>query len=221
MNRDEQVQKIVNSGIVAILRADSADQLAGAARALHAGGIDVLEVTFTVPDAATVLKEVRSDLGDKILLGAGTILDSETARIAILAGAEFLVSPNVNLDVIHLAHRYGKAMLTGAYTPTEVVTAWEGGADIVKLFPAEVGGPAYLKALRGPLPQVRLLPTGGVNLETLPAFLKAGASAVGLGSQLVSAQALSDGDFASIERTAREYVELVQSTRRALAAKPA
>lgn len=212
-SRDQQLQRVLKSGIVAILRASSADQLAGVARALYSGGIDVIEVTFTTPNAAGVISEVRRDLGDKVLLGAGTILDTETARAAILAGAEFLVSPTVNVEVIRLAHRYDKLMLPGAFTPTEILTAWEAGADVIKLFPAEVGGPAYLKAIRGPLPQVKLLPTGGVNLQTLPAFLEAGAVAVGLGSQLVSSQALAAGDFATIEQTAREYVQLVKQTR--------
>jgi 2-dehydro-3-deoxyphosphogluconate aldolase / (4S)-4-hydroxy-2-oxoglutarate aldolase len=213
MDRPAQLARVLSGGIVAILRAPSADRLVGAARALAEGGIDVLEVTFTVPDAADVLREVRRELGTQILLGAGTILDPETARIAILAGAEFLVSPNVNVEVIRLAHRYDKLMLSGAYTPTEVVTAWEAGADIVKLFPADIGGAPYLKALRGPLPQVRFLPTGGVNPQTLPGFFAAGACAVGLGSQLVEAAALESGDFARITATAKEYVELVRSVR--------
>lgn len=212
-SRDQQLQRVLKSGIVAILRASSADQLADVARALYTGGIDVIEVTFTTPNAAGVISEVRRDLGNNVLLGAGTILDTETARAAILAGAEFLVSPTVNVEVIRLAHRYDKLMLPGAFTPTEILTAWEAGADVIKLFPAEVGGPGYLRAIRGPLPQVKLLPTGGVNLQTLPAFLEAGAVAVGLGSQLVSSQALAAGDFATIEQTAREYVQLVMQTR--------
>ena len=213
MSRATDLQRVLSTKIVAILRAPSADQLASVARALYAGGVDVIEVTFTTPNAESVLKEVKQELGNRILLGAGTILDPETARVAILAGAEFLVSPTVNLDVIRLAHRYDKLMMTGAYTPTEVVTAWEAGADIIKLFPAEIGGAPYLKALRGPLPQVRFLPTGGVNLETLPNFFAAGACAVGLGSQLVDAAALQRGDFAAIEATARQYVELVRSVK--------
>ncbi len=213
MDRPAQLARVLSGGIVAILRAPSAERLVGAARALAEGGIDVLEVTFTVPDAAEVLRDVRRELGTQILLGAGTILDPETARIAILAGAEFLVSPNVNVEVIRLAHRYDKLMLSGAYTPTEVVTAWEAGADIVKLFPADIGGAPYLKALRGPLPQVRFLPTGGVNLQTLPSFFAAGACAVGLGSQLVEAAVLERGDFAQITATAKQYVELVRTVR--------
>lgn len=218
MSRASDLQRLLSTGIVAILRAPSAEQLGSVARALHAGGIDVIEVTFTTPNAAAVIQEVQRDLGDKVLLGAGTILDPETARTAILAGAEFLVSPAVNVDVIRLAHRYDKLMLPGAYTPTEVITAWEAGADVIKLFPAEVGGAPYLKALRGPLPQVRFLPTGGVNLQTLPGFFEAGACAVGLGSQLVDPAALQRGDFRVIEQSARQYVELVKATRQRLAA---
>ncbi|MDX1968479.1 MAG: bifunctional 4-hydroxy-2-oxoglutarate aldolase/2-dehydro-3-deoxy-phosphogluconate aldolase [Planctomycetaceae bacterium] len=218
MSRASDLQRLLSTGIVAILRAPSAEQLGSVARALHAGGIDVIEVTFTTPNAAAVIQEVQRDLGDKVLLGAGTILDPETARTAILAGAEFLVSPAVNVDVIRLAHRYDKLMLPGAYTPTEVITAWEAGADVIKLFPAEIGGAPYLKALRGPLPQVRFLPTGGVNLQTLPAFFEAGACAVGLGSQLVDPAALQRGDFRVIEQSARQYVELVKATRQRLAA---
>lgn len=215
--RQQDLDRVLRTGIVAILRSPSGEHLAKVAKALADGGVEVLEVTFTVPDAADVIRQVRRELGDRILLGAGTILDPETARIAILAGAEFLVSPNVNLDVIRLAHRYDKLIMPGAFTPTEVVTAWEAGADVVKLFPAEIGGAPYLKALRGPLPQVRFLPTGGVNLQTLPAFLKAGACAVGLGSQLVSADAMARGDMQTIEQTARDYVELFRKTRQQLA----
>lgn len=213
MSRTDDLQRVLNSGIVAILRAPSAEQLVPVAEALYRGGIEVLEVTFTVPGAADVIRDLCRTLGDQMLLGAGTILDTETARTAILAGAEFLVSPSVNVDVIRLAHRYDKLMLTGAYTPTEVVTAWEAGADVIKLFPAEIGGPALLKALRGPLPQVRFLPTGGVNLQTLPSWLEAGACAVGMGGSLVDAAAMQRGDFAAIEATARQYVELYQATR--------
>lgn len=218
MSRASDLQRLLSTGIVAILRAPSAEQLGSVARALHAGGIDVIEVTFTTPNAAAVIQEVQRDLGDKVLLGAGTILDPETARTAILAGAEFLVSPAVNVEVIRMAHRYDKLMLPGAYTPTEVITAWEAGADVIKLFPAEIGGAPYLKALRGPLPQVRFLPTGGVNLQTLPAFFEAGACAVGLGSQLVDPAALQRGDFRAVEQSARHYVELVKATRQRLAA---
>jgi len=166
-----------------------------------------------VPNAVEVLAAVKRDLGKKILLGAGTVLDPETARAAFLAGAEFLVSPVVNLDVIRMGLRYDKLVMPGAYTPTEVLSAWEAGADVVKLFPADIGGPAYLKALKGPLPQVRILPTGGVNLQTLPEFFKAGACAVGLGSSLVEKDAVERGDFARIRDLARQYVDLVAKVR--------
>ncbi len=152
------------------------------------GGVTVVEITMTVPDALDVLRQVRHALGDRILLGAGTILDPETARAALLAGAEYLVAPTLNLDVIRLCQRYDKLVMPGAFTPTEILTAWEAGADIVKVFPAEVVGPAFFKAMRGPLPQIRLMPTGGVDLTTAADFLRAGACCLGVGSQLVEPQ---------------------------------
>jgi 2-dehydro-3-deoxyphosphogluconate aldolase/(4S)-4-hydroxy-2-oxoglutarate aldolase len=207
------LQRVLDGGIVAIIRATSGEQLVNVARALHEGGIDVIEVTFTVPNVLEILAAVRKDLGQKILLGAGTVLDPETCRAALLAGAEFIVSPSLNLDVIKLCKRYGKLVMPGAFTPTEIVTAWEAGADIVKLFPADCVGPNYLKALRGPLPQVRMLPTGGVDLKTLPDFFKAGACAVGLGGQLVEKSAVESGNMARIRDLAAQYVTLVQQTR--------
>ncbi|MDZ4684470.1 MAG: bifunctional 4-hydroxy-2-oxoglutarate aldolase/2-dehydro-3-deoxy-phosphogluconate aldolase [Planctomycetaceae bacterium] len=213
MSRHEDLHRVLKSCLVAIIRANSGEQLVQVSRALHEGGIDVIEVTFTVPNAVEVLAAVKRDLGKKILLGAGTVLDPETARAAFLAGAEFLVSPVVNLDVIRMGLRYDKLVMPGAYTPTEVLSAWEAGADVVKLFPADIGGPAYLKALKGPLPQVRILPTGGVNLQTLPEFFKAGACAVGLGSSLVEKDAVERGDFARIRDLARQYVDLVAKVR--------
>ena len=212
MSRHEDLHRVLKSCLVAIIRANSGEQLVQVSRALHEGGIDVIEVTFTVPNAVEVLAAVKRDLGKKILLGAGTVLDPETARAAFLAGAEFLVSPVVNLDVIRMGLRYDKLVMPGAYTPTEVLSAWEAGADVVKLFPADIGGPAYLKALKGPLPQVRILPTGGVNLQTLPEFFKAGACAVGLGSSLVEKDAVERGDFARIRDLARQYVDSVSYT---------
>ncbi len=207
------LQRVLDGGIVAIIRATSGDQLVNVARALYEGGIDVIEVTFTVPNVLEILAAVRKDLGKKILLGAGTVLDPETCRAALLAGAEFIVSPSVNLDVIKLCKRYGKLVMPGAFTPTEIVTAWEAGADIVKLFPADCVGPNYLKALRGPLPQVRILPTGGVDLKTLPDFFKAGACAVGLGGQLVEKAAVESGNMTRIRDLAAQYVALVKQTR--------
>jgi 2-dehydro-3-deoxyphosphogluconate aldolase/(4S)-4-hydroxy-2-oxoglutarate aldolase len=213
MRSDEHLRRVLDGGIVAIIRAPSSEQLVDVARALYEGGIDVIEVTFTVPGVLDILAAVRKELGDKVLLGAGSVLDPETARAALLAGAEFIVAPTVNLDVIALCKRYGKLVMPGAFTPTEIVIAWQAGADIVKVFPADIGGPAYLKALHGPLPQVRLLPTGGVNLETLRDFVKAGACAVGLGSALVEAQAVCEGNMARIRELAGRYVELMRSVR--------
>jgi 2-dehydro-3-deoxyphosphogluconate aldolase/(4S)-4-hydroxy-2-oxoglutarate aldolase len=152
-------------------------------------------------------------LGDRVLLGAGTVLDPETARAVLLAGAEYIVSPTVNLDVIRLCQRYDKLVMPGAFTPTEILTAWEAGADIVKVFPAEVVGPAYFKALRGPLPQIRLMPTGGVDLKTAGEFLKAGACCLGIGSQLVEPTAVANRDFARLRELAGQYAAIVKKFR--------
>jgi len=213
MSKGANLHRILSSGVVAILRAPTGDKLAEVAEALHAGGVDVIEVTFTVPGAHRVLQQVADRLGDRILLGAGTVLDPETARTALLAGAEFLVAPTVNPAVIRLARRYDKVVMPGALTPTEVLSVWEAGADIVKVFPSDVTGPSYLKALHGPFPQVRLMPTGGVNLDTAADFLRAGACALGIGSALVERSALAAGDMARIESLARQYVEIVRKTR--------
>ncbi len=213
MTREEMMQKVLDCGIVAVVRAKDGSQLVEVCRALADGGITVAEITFTVPDALGVLKAVKSELGHRILLGAGTVLDSETARAAILAGAEYLVSPTLNLEVIALARRYGKLSMPGAFTPTEILTAYEAGADIVKIFPAEVVGPAYFKAIRGPLPQVRMMPTGGVDLITAARFLDAGACCLGMGSQLIDPKALAAGDMNTIRETAAKYRAVVDDWR--------
>jgi 2-dehydro-3-deoxyphosphogluconate aldolase/(4S)-4-hydroxy-2-oxoglutarate aldolase len=213
MNKQDQLSRIGAKGIVAVIRAASGERLADVAEALLAGGVDVMEVTFTVPRAHEVLARVAGRLGDRVLLGAGTVLDPETARLALLEGAQFIVSPTVNLDVIKLCRRYDKLVMPGAFSPTEVLTAWEAGADIVKIFPSEVTGPGYLKALAGPLPHVRLMPTGGVNLQTAAEFLRAGAFALGVGGSLVDAKAVEAGDLAKIESLARQFVEIVRQTR--------
>lgn len=207
------LSRIVESGVVAVIRAPRGELLADVAEALLAGGVEAMEVTFTVPAAHRVLEKVADRLGDRIVLGAGTVLDPETARIAILAGAQFIVAPTVNLPTIELCRRYAKPIMPGALTPTEVLTAWQAGADIVKIFPSELTGPGYLKALRGPLPQVRLMPTGGVNLQTAADFLKAGACALGIGGSLVEPKAVASGDMARIESLARQYIEIVRATR--------
>jgi 2-dehydro-3-deoxyphosphogluconate aldolase/(4S)-4-hydroxy-2-oxoglutarate aldolase len=213
MPKPDALAKVHSTGIIAVIRAASGELLADVAEALVAGGVEVMEVTFTVPKAHQVLEQVSQRLGDRILLGAGTVLDPETARIALLSGAEFIVSPTVNVDVIKLCRRYDKLVLPGALTPTEVLTAWEAGADIVKIFPSDLTGPAYLKALAGPLPQVRMMPTGGVNLQTAAEFLKAGAFALGIGGSLVDPKAVAAGDLKKIETLARQYVEIVRQHR--------
>ena len=213
MSRIDDLDRVLQTGIVAILRVPTSDQLASVARALFDGGIDVIEVTFTVPNALEILAAVKDDLGSRVLLGMGTVLDSESARAALLAGAEFIVSPSLNLDVIRLCHRYDKVVMPGAFTPTEILTAWDAGADVVKLFPSDSVGAGYLKALRGPFPHIRLLPTGGVNLETLPAFIKAGACAVGVGSSLVDPQAIRDGNFGRLRDLAAQYVQALKTAR--------
>ena len=207
------LSRIIDCGVVAVIRAPKGELLADVAEALLAGGVEVMEVTFTVPAAHRVLEKVAERLGDRIVLGAGTVLDPETARTALLAGAQFIVAPTVSLPTIELCRRYGKPIMPGALTPTEVLTAWQAGADIVKIFPSELTGPGYLKALRGPLPQVRLMPTGGVNLQTAADFLRAGACALGIGGSLVEPKAVAAGDMARIESLARQYMEIVRKTR--------
>lgn len=208
----ENLERILRTKIVAVLRATSGEKLVSVAEALLAGGVEAIEVTFTVPGALGVIEKTAKTLGDRILLGAGTVLDPETARAAILAGANYIVSPTLNLDVIKLCRRYDVMVMPGALTPTEILTAWEAGADVVKVFPSEITGPRYLKAIKGPLPQVRLMPTGGVDLTTATEFLKAGAVALGIGSALVEPKWIETGDFKAIESRARQYVELVRQT---------
>src|SRR3954451_16035431 len=214
MSRESTLKRILDGGIVAVVRAESGGSLAKVVKALADGGVTAAEITFTVPDAIEVIRQVRHELGDAIVLGAGTVLDPETARAALLAGAEYIVAPTVNLEVIRLCQRYDKLVMPGAFTPTEVLAAWEAGADIVKVFPAEVVGPAFFKAMRGPLPQIRMMPTGGVDLTTAAAFLKAGACCLGVGGQLVDPKAVAAGDFGRIRELARQYVAIVQQVRR-------
>ena len=214
MSKETDLQRVLDAGIVAVVRSPDSGQLVEVCRALADGGVSVVEITMTVPDALDVLRQVRRALGDRVVLGAGTVLDPETARAVLLAGAEFVVAPTVNLDVIRLCRRYDKPVMPGAFTPTEILAAWEAGADVVKVFPAEVLGPAFFKALRGPLPQVRLMPTGGVDLTTAADFLKAGACCLGLGGQLVEPKAVAAGDFDRIRDLARRYVEVVQQFRK-------
>ena len=217
MSRDLTLKRILDCGVIAVVRAESGSELVPVVEALADGGVIAVEITFTVPNAIEVISQVRKTLGDRVVLGAGTVLDPETARAALLAGAEYIVSPALNVDVIRLCRRYDKVVMPGAFTPTEIVAAWEAGADVVKVFPADVGGPAYLKALRGPLPQIRLMPTGGVDLDTAAAFLKAGACCLGVGGSLVEPQAVASRDFDRIRSLAKQYVAIVRDFRAATA----
>jgi 2-dehydro-3-deoxyphosphogluconate aldolase/(4S)-4-hydroxy-2-oxoglutarate aldolase len=213
MSRDSSLRRVLDAGIVAVVRAPDGARLVEVIRALADGGVTVAEVTFTVPDAIDVLRRASRELGDRVLLGAGTVLDTETARAALLAGAEFLVAPTLNLDVIRLCRRYDKVVMPGAFTPTEILAAWEAGADVVKVFPADVVGPAFFKALRGPLPQIRLMPTGGVDLTTAADYLRAGACCLGVGGQLVDPKLIAAGDFDGLRELARKYVAVVRQAR--------
>ncbi len=215
--RDKTLTKIREVGLVPIVRAPSPDDAMRAAEAIIAGAIGIAEITMTVPGALKVMDAVAERYGEKVLLGGGTILDPETCRAAILAGAEFIVTPSLDVRVIELAHRYSKPVFPGALTPTEVVTAWQAGADVVKIFPCgPVGGPKYIKALKGPLPQIEMVPTGGVNLENAAEFIKAGAAAIAVGGELVDVKALKAGKFDQITETARKFLEAVQAGRAAL-----
>jgi 2-dehydro-3-deoxyphosphogluconate aldolase/(4S)-4-hydroxy-2-oxoglutarate aldolase len=214
MTREEVRQRILEIGIVPVVRASSAKKAIAAAEAVALGGIPIVEVTMTVPGAMDAIAELNRNGGRKLLIGAGTVLDVRTARECMDKGAQFLVSPGLDVETITLAKTAGTLMMAGALTPTEVILAWKSGADFVKVFPASaVGGAAYLKALRGPLPQVPLVPTGGVNLKTAADFLRAGASALGIGGELISAAALNSGDTAEITELARQYVAIVRDVR--------
>ncbi|MBV8551840.1 MAG: bifunctional 4-hydroxy-2-oxoglutarate aldolase/2-dehydro-3-deoxy-phosphogluconate aldolase [Acidobacteriaceae bacterium] len=206
--------RIQQLAVVPIIRTPDASSALAAVEAVLAGGIDCVEITMTVAGAIKVIEAVADRYGDRVLLGAGTVLDPETARACMLAGAEFFVTPALNVRTIEIAKRYSKAIFPGALTPTEVLTAWEAGADGIKVFPCNaLGGPKYIKALKAPFPHIDLIPTGGVNLETLPAFLAAGATAVGVGSELVDNQSLAAGNSEIITRRTREFREAVAAFR--------
>ncbi|MEK7795082.1 MAG: bifunctional 4-hydroxy-2-oxoglutarate aldolase/2-dehydro-3-deoxy-phosphogluconate aldolase [Candidatus Hydrogenedentota bacterium] len=203
------VERIVSEKIVAIVRLDSSEALSKVADALIEGGLSVIEFTMTTPGALGAIERARGDLGDAILIGAGTVLDAATASDVIRAGAQFVVSPALDRRVIDVVRERGVAAIPGAYTPTEIVQACEWGADIVKLFPASTLGPGYLKALRGPLPNVRILPTGGVTIENARGFLDAGAVALAIGGELVNNALVNAGNFGEITKRARAFRELV------------
>ena len=211
--KENILRVIIDCGVVAVVRVGSAREALEVCPAIARGGVKPVEVTMTVPNAIDVIKEFKSTVKDEVLVGAGTVLDPETARAAILAGVDYIVTPTLNLKVIEMCHRYGKVVIPGAFTPTEILTAWEAGADIVKVFPAGVAGPQYLKDIKGPLPQVRLLPTGGVTLENTPDFIKAGAVAVAVGTALVDKKLVAEKRFDLITEKARQFVEAVRKAR--------
>ena len=210
--KTEILNRIVNCGVVSIARTDDSSWIAKAVRALKAGGIDVFEVTMSVPGALDVLRDLSRPGTDDILLGAGTVLDGETARAAILAGAEFIVTPSLNPDVITMAHRYGKVVIPGAFTPTEIITAWETGADFVKVFPAHCLGPGYIKDVLAPLDQVMLLPTGGVTLDNAVDYIRAGAVGVGM-TALFDKDLIAEGRYDEITRHARQLRDSIRRAR--------
>jgi 2-dehydro-3-deoxyphosphogluconate aldolase/(4S)-4-hydroxy-2-oxoglutarate aldolase len=219
LDKQKVRERILEIGIVPVVRASSPKEARMAAEAVCEGGISIVEITMTVPGAEEVIRELATSAGTEILVGAGTVLNAEMALRCVEAGAEFLVSPGFHRGMVEFAVREGKLVMAGALTPTEVITAWEAGADFVKVFPCGlVGGAKYIKALRGPLPHIPLVPTGGVNLETAGEFIAAGAAALGVGGELVSAEALKAGRTEIIVEGARRFLGVVRGARAKLAA---
>ena len=214
MPRNTILSSIIEIGIVPVVRTETAEGAIRAIEAIYRGGIRVAEITMTVPGALRALEKVADQFGDRIILGAGTVLDPETARSCMLAGAQFFVTPSLNLKTIAMAKRYSKVIMPGALTPTEVLTAWEAGGDAIKIFPCSaVGGAKYIKALRAPFPQIEMVPTGGVNLETAADFLKAGSCAVGVGGELIDSATIREGRFEVFEERARLFMDVVAKAR--------
>ena len=214
MDKVEILNIIRDTGVIAIMRAQSSDQLIAAADAIKRGGVRAIEVTMTTPGALGVIAEAKERYGSDVIFGAGTVLDPETGRSAILAGADFVVAPTLHLKLVQLCNRYSIPVAPGCYSPTEVLVGWEAGADFIKLFPASVGGPALVKAILAPLPQVRIIPVGGVNLDTAADFVRNGATALGVGSSLVNQELLDEGDMEELTRRAAAYIGEVKRGRR-------
>lgn len=214
MEKREILNKMISEGLIPVIRVASASEAIDVANAIKEGGVSFIEITMSVQGAIDVIKELTQEYKDEIIMGAGTVLDAETGRAALLAGAQFIVSPTLNLDLIQLAHRYSAVVVPGAMTPTEILTGWNAGADMVKVFPAgQLGGPGYIKALRGPLPQILLAPTGGVNLENAGAFIRAGAAALGVGGELVDKSAVKEKRFSVITDNTRAYLKTIREAR--------
>jgi len=214
VERTRILSSILEIGVVPVVRTASAEGAILAVEAVYRGGIRAAEITMTVPGAIRALEKLADRFGDKIMLGAGTVLDPETARTCMLAGAQFFVTPSLNLKTIEMVRRYSMVILPGALTPTEVVHAWEAGADAVKIFPASaVGGPKYIRALKGPLPHIEMIPTGGVNVENTAEFLKAGACAVAVGGELIDSKTIAEGRYEVFERRAGLFLAEVAKAR--------
>ncbi len=210
----EVLAKILEEGVVPVVRLSSAAEAMEVSKAIREGGISVIEITMSVPGALEVMKEVTQRFGKEVLLGAGTILDPETARAALLSGARFVVTPTLNLEVIKMCKRYSAVVIPGALTPTEILTAWEVGADLVKVFPiSQVGGPSYLRAVLAPLPHIPLVPTGGVNAQNAGEFIKAGAAAIAAGGELVDKKAVAEKKYSVIVENARKFLTEVRKAR--------
>jgi 2-dehydro-3-deoxyphosphogluconate aldolase/(4S)-4-hydroxy-2-oxoglutarate aldolase len=213
MTKSKSLEMMLESGVVAIMRAKSPDQLLEAAQAVLEGGVNAIEVTMTTPGALDVIRQATASFGAGVLFGAGSVLDPETARAAILAGAQFVVCPTFNPHTIEICNRYSIPIMPGAYTPTEILNAWEAGATLVKVFPASVGGPAYIKAVKAPLPQVRLAAVGGVEVGNTADFIRAGCEVVGVGGELVNQKLLDARDFAAITERASYFRQEVEKGR--------
>ncbi|HXN21609.1 MAG TPA: bifunctional 4-hydroxy-2-oxoglutarate aldolase/2-dehydro-3-deoxy-phosphogluconate aldolase [Candidatus Dormibacteraeota bacterium] len=221
-SKAEVLRQISEVGVIPIVRAESTEMARRAITAICKGGVSIIEVTMTVPNAIRMIEELRGEVGPDTILGAGTVLDARTARKCLQAGAQFIVSPSLNVETIAFCNAEGLAILPGALTPTEIVAAWTAGADFVKVFPAEaMGGASYLKALKAPLPQIKMVPTGGVSLKTAAAFIEAGAEALGVGSDLVDMSALREGQDARITERAQQFIEIVKQARNSKKSVPA
>lgn len=213
MKKYDKIELIRATGVIAIMRAKSSQQLIAACEAIKSGGVQVIEVTMTTPGALDVIREAKQKYPEGVLFGAGTVLDAETARLAIIAGADFIVAPTLNYKMIELCNRYSIPVIPGCYTPSEMLSAWEAGASMLKLFPASVGGPELVKAILAPLPQLEIVPVGGVDLSTATAFIRSGAVALGVGSSLLDNQLLESGDFTELTRRAAAFIEKVKEGR--------
>jgi len=216
MEKHEILKRMLAEGLIPLIRASSASDAMDVSMAIKDGGASFLEITMTVPGAIEVVKELSQRYRDEFIIGAGTVLDAETGRAAILAGAQFIVSPTLNFELISLAHRYSVVVIPGAMSPTEILTAWEAGADLVKVFPAgQLGGPDYIRAVRGPLPQILLMPAGGVNIDNAGDFIRAGSAAVAVGSELVRKKAVKEKAFHIIVENTRAFIEAIREAKAA------